>query len=403
VQRSEIEVDRFADVRILRYDVPSWDKLTVKQRKVEKKKKKKKKKSQLFVQLAYFLSEAGYSGRDIIYLQKHRFNLQIRFALEAVITDKGEKSSKDYLELLEYTKRVFMSNGIHHHYGNNKFVPGFSREFFVARLAAAGAPPLGEDVLRVMFDENVDTRLVDQREGVDVVANSCVNFYEPGITAAEAKEFYKFVQEQPEPHEFGINSRLERGADGKLVENVIRSGGLYGSYIDRVVHWLRKAETVAENEKQRHAISLLADFFNTGKVHLWTEFNIAWTAATEGDIDFILGFVEIYTDPLQMRGSFECIVQLTDFEASERLSVLSKNAVWFEQNAPILESHKRTDVVGIAYKVVNVCAEAGDASPSTPIGVNLPNLSWVREKFGSKSVSLGNIEGMFLLFLFTFP
>jgi dipeptidyl-peptidase-3 len=294
---------------------------------------------------AYFLAQAGYAGRDIVYLQHHRFNLQIRLALEHIITDGGEKTSADYLGVLEYTKRVFMSNGIHHHYGNTKFTPQFSREFFVSRL---GDKSLDEEVLRVIFDPDVDSRLVDQRAGVDYVVNSAVNFYEPGITAEEVSAFYSWVKDVAEPDEVGINSRLERGADGKLVENVMRSGGLYGGYIDRIVAWLRKAIDVAEDDQQRKALELLADFFHTGDIKLWTQFNIVWSTATKNIIDFILGFVEVYSDPMQMRGSFEAIIQITDFEASKRLAVLSENATWFEVNSPLLENHKRADVCGIA-------------------------------------------------------
>ena len=318
--------------------------------------------------------------------------MDIRRAIVAIVMDNGDKTGADYEGFLVYAKKYFMSNGPYHHYGKGKFVPQCSREWFVQRLHAAGGKALSSEVLLFMFDPVFESRMVDQRDGVDIVLNSSVNFYERGITAKEVERFYGHVRELANPDEVGINSRLERGLDGKLFENVIKSGGLYGQYMDRIIFWLRKAVEVAENDKQRRALEILIEFFRTGDVKLWTEYNIAWVQATEGDVDYILGFVEVYDDPMQMRGSFECIVELTDFEASKRMAVLSQNATWFEQNAPIQDNHKKTEVSGIAFKVVNACAEAGDSSPSTPIGVNLPNLSWLRSKHGSKSVSLGNLE-----------
>ncbi len=285
-----------------------------------------------------------------------------------------------------------MSNGPFHHYSKAKFVPVCPREWYIERLAAAGGKPLSAEIVRFMFDPDVESRMVDQRDGQDLVLSSAVNHYAPGITSDEVNRFYGFTRDIKEPDEFGINSRLERGPDGKLFENFIKSGGLYGAYIDRVIGWLEKALGVSENAKQKRALELLIEFFRTGDIKLWTQYNVAWVDATEGDIDYILGFVEVYSDPMQMRGSYECIVQLTDFEASKRMAVLSQHAAWFEENAPLLQAHKKKDVSGIAFKVVNVCAETGDASPSTPIGVNLPNLSWLRSKYGSKSVCLGNLE-----------
>ena len=369
--------ESFADKKIIRYQVPGFDKLTLQQKK-----------------LVYYLTQAGLAGRDIIYDQNYRHNLAIRKALDKiVISYQGDKSGNDWNELLLYAKQVWFSNGIHHHYSHDKFIPGFSKEWFEKAMADSGAS-LSAEALSAMFDPKVDPKRVDQRDGVDNVLASAVNFQGPDVTTADVKQFYasKANSKDPEPLEWGLNSRLEKGPDGKLFENVWKSGGMYGPAIDQIISWLEKAVEVAENEPQKKALQILVEYYKTGDLKKWADYNIAWSQATEGDIDYINGFVEVYHDPVSMRGSYETIVQINDFEASARMKTLSDNAQWFEDNAPLIDQHKKKNVTGVTYKVVNVAGEAGDASPSTPIGVNLPNSNWIRTKFGSKSVSLGNIE-----------
>ncbi len=369
--------ESFADKKIIRYQVPDFDKLSLQQKK-----------------LVYFLTQAGLSGRDIIYDQNYRYNLPIRKALDKIAGEyQGSKSDPNWNELTLYAKQVWFSNGIHHHYSHDKFIPGFDRGWFESALQETGAE-LSPEVLDAMFDPSIDAKRVDQRHDVDNVLSSAVNFYGPNVTNAEVERFYagKGGAGDHEPLEWGLNSRLEKDANGKLVENVWKSGGLYGKAIDQVVFWLEKAVEVAENEPQKKALQILVEYYKTGDLEKWRDYNIAWAQATEGDIDYINGFIEVYNDPVSIRGSYESIVQITDFEASARMKTLSDNAQWFEDNSPLLEQHKKKSVTGVTYKVVNVAGESGDASPSTPIGVNLPNSNWIRAKYGSKSVSLGNIE-----------
>lgn len=368
--------ESFADKKIIRYQVPGFDKLSLQQKK-----------------LVYFLTQAGLSGRDIIYDQNYRYNLPIRKALEKIISDyQGDKTTSDWNELMLYAKQVWFSNGIHHHYSHDKFAPGFSKEWFEKAMTDTGIS-LPPEVLAAMFDPAIAPKRVDQRSGVDNVLASAVNFYGPGVTSADVKRFYAAHHEnEAEPLEWGLNSRLEKEPNGKLVERVWKSGGLYGSAIDQIVFWLEKAVEVAENEPQKKALQILIEYYKTGDLQKWADYNIAWVQATEGDVDYINGFVEVYNDPVSIRGSYESIVQINDFEASARMKTLSDNAQWFEDNSPLMDQHKKKNVTGVTYKVVNVAGESGDASPSTPIGVNLPNSNWIRTKYGSKSVSLGNIE-----------
>ncbi|MEY3051906.1 MAG: hypothetical protein RLY31_1691 [Bacteroidota bacterium] len=376
-QAFQWSTETFADKRILRYQIPGFDRLSLQQKK-----------------LVYYLTEAGLSGRDIIYDQNYRYNLPIRKALDRLVSEwSGDRSSPEWSSLLLYAKQVWFSNGIHHHYSHDKFLPEFSREWFENALQSVGVK-LSMEALMAMFDPNLDRKRLDQRADIDNVLASAVNYYGADVTAEEVRRFYeaKGRADDPEPLEWGLNSRLEKDAGGVLTEQCWKSGGLYGNAIDRIVFWLEKAVDVAENEQQGKALALLVDYYKTGDLAKWAEYNIAWTQATEGDIDYINGFVEVYHDPVSLRGAYESIVQINDFEASERMKTLAQNAQWFEDNAPLLAHHKKANVTGVTYKVVNVAGEAGDASPATPIGVNLPNSNWIRSKFGSKSVSLGNIE-----------
>ncbi|WP_336126994.1 dipeptidyl-peptidase 3 family protein [Mesoflavibacter sp. CH_XMU1422-2] len=370
----DYNVDTFADIKILRYQIPSWDNLSLKQQ-----------------QLAYYLTQAGLAGRDIMWDQNYRHNLAIRAALENVYkTYEGDKTSSDWQAFTTYLKRVWFSNGIHHHYSNDKLKPEFSSDYLKQLLADTETTLEGE-AFDVIFNDQ-DLKKVNQAKGVDNVALSAVNFYGPNVTNEDVISFYK-QKKSPNPEKplsFGLNSQLVK-EDGQLKERVYKSGGLYGSAIDEIIKWLEKAKSVAENEAQGNALGLLIDYYKTGDLQTWDDYNVAWTAATDGDIDYINSFIEVYNDPLGYRGSYETIVQIKDFDMSKKMSVLSENAQWFEDNSPLMDEHKKKNVVGVTYKVVNVAGEAGDASPSTPIGVNLPNANWIRAAVGSKSVSLGNI------------
>jgi len=370
----EYVVDQFADLRILRYQVPGFEDLTLKEKK-----------------LVYYLTQAGLAGRDIIWDQNYRHNLKIRTALENIYTTfEGDKSTFDWNSFDVYLKRVWFSNGIHHHYSNDKINPGFSKEYLNYLLAETNTKLEGE-AFEVIFNE-VDSKKVNKKKGVDNVASSAVNFYSPDITDADVDTFYKTAYKGPEgrPIETGLNSTLVK-ENGKLVEKIWKSGGLYGTAIDEVIKWLEKAQTVAENEKQAKTLGLLIEYYKTGSLDKWDAYAMEWATSTQGNIDWINGFIEVYNDPKGYRGSYESIIEINDFDMSKKMAVLSENAQWFEDNSTLMEEHKKDNVVGVSYKTVNVAGEAGDASPSTPIGVNLPNNNWIRQKHGSKSVSLGNI------------
>ncbi|MCB9175176.1 MAG: dihydrofolate reductase [Flavobacteriales bacterium] len=369
------KADQFADINVLRYRINGWNKLSLQQKK-----------------LVYYLTQAGYAGRDIIWDQNYRHNLKIRRALENIVQNyAGDKEAADWKNFMIYTKRVWFANGIHHHYSNDKFKPDFSKEYFTS-LMTATKTELAPEVVEVIFNPEIDAKKVSLDASKDLLLASATNFYDADITEKEAQAFYaaKVDKNDLKPVSFGLNSKLVRGASG-LEEKVWKSGGMYGAAIDEVIKWLDLAVGVAENEKQGNALKLLIDYYKTGDLKTWDAYNIAWTEATEGDIDYINSFIEVYNDPLGYRGSFETIVQMKDFEASERMAIVANNAQWFEDNSTILPEHKKEKVVGVSYKVVEVAGESGDASPSTPIGVNLPNADWIRAAHGSKSVSLGSI------------
>lgn len=368
--------EQFADLKILRYQIPGWEKLTPKQR-----------------LLVYYLNQAGLSGRDIIWDQNYHHNLRIRRALETIVLHyTGDKTSADWNAFMEYTKRVWFSNGIHHHYSMNKIIPGFSREYFESLLASTNQT-LSDHVLQSMFDPKVDAKKVNLDPKRDLVMGSAVNFYGEDVSESEVDAYYKSIIDKSDetPVSYGLNSKVVRDENGKLTERVYHLNGLYGPAIKEIIYWLDQAVTVAENQAQADALKLLIEYYKTGDLETWDAYNIAWVNATEGDIDYINGFIEVYNDPKGYKGSFESIVEIKDFDASARMQVLSDNVQWFEDNSSIMDAHKKENVVGVTYKVVNVAGEAGDASPSTPIGVNLPNANWIRAQHGSKSVSLGNI------------
>ncbi|GGD09117.1 dihydrofolate reductase [Hyunsoonleella pacifica] len=339
----------------------------------------------------YYLTQAGLSGRDIMWDQNYRHNLKVRKALENIYkTYQGDKTSDNWNAFTTYLKRVWFSNGIHHHYSNDKIKPKFSANYLKELLSTTNTILEG-DAFEVIFNDK-DAKKVNQAKGVDNVALSAVNFYGSNVTNTDVISFYK-QKTSPNPDKplsFGLNSQLVK-ENGILKERVYKSGGLYGAAIDEIIKWLELAKGVAENKAQGEALGLLIEYYKTGDLQTWDNYNVAWTAATKGNIDYINSFVEVYNDPLGYRGSYEMIVQINDFDMSQKMKVLSDNAQWFEDNSPLMEAHKKKNVVGVTYKVVTVAGEAGDASPSTPIGVNLPNANWIRKEVGSKSVSLGNI------------
>lgn len=367
-------VEQFADTKVLRYQIPSFDDLSLRQKK-----------------LVYFLTEAGLAGRDIMYDQNYRHNLTIRRALEQVYQNfSGDKTTKEWSSFETYLKRIWFANGIHHHYSNNKFKPEFSKEYLTQLLAETNTELKGE-AFEVIFNNN-DAKKVNLDSKKGLVKGSAINFYGPNVTAHDVEQFYgsKVDKSNSEPIELGLNSQLVK-ENGVLKEKVWKSGGMYGNAIDKIIYWLEQAKTVAENEQQAKSFQILIDYYKTGDLKKWDEYNIVWATNPDIDIDWINGFVEVYNDPTAHKGSFETIVQIKDFDMSKKMAVLSENAQWFENNAPLMPEHKKKNVVGISYKTVHVAGEAGDASPSTPIGVNLPNNNWIRQKHGSKSVSLGNI------------
>ncbi|MEP6260282.1 MAG: dihydrofolate reductase [Gillisia sp.] len=370
----DYKVEEFADIKILRYQIPGWENLSLKEQK-----------------LVYYLVQAGLAGRDIMWDQNYRHNLKIRAALENIYTTyAGTKDSEDWKAFETYLKRVWFSNGIHHHYSNDKIKPEFSKEYFDTLLTETKTTLTGEPY-EVIFNDK-DSKKVNLDGSQDLLLSSAINFYGPDVTEAEAEAFYK-TKTSPDPAKplsYGLNSQLVK-ENGKLVEKVWKSGGMYGSAIDEIVKWLELAKGVAENEKQGKALGLLIDYYKSGDLKTWDDYNVAWVEATEGNIDYINSFIEVYNDPIGYRGSYENIVQIKDFEMSKKMSVLEQNVQWFEDNAPLMKEHKKDSVKGVTYKTVVVAGEAGDASPSTPIGVNLPNANWIRAAHGSKSVSLGNI------------
>ncbi len=383
----EKDPNRFADLKILNYDASGVEDLTTKQK-----------------ELVYYLSQAALSGREIIYAQNYKHNIQIKRTLEAIYNNySGDKSTEDWDNFMVYLKRVWFSNGIHHHYAEKKFLPDFSQEYFadlIANCEGAEWPTLegetAEEMITkltpVLFDESVDNKKVIKDKGVDKVALSANNYYGEGVGEEEAVAHYKAMGTtgEKEPIEYGLNSRLVK-QNGNLVDLTYKSGGLYGGAMDAMIGWLEKAKGVAENEAQANHIGMLIEYFRTGDLNQWDKTNINWVNSTEGDIDFILGFIEVYGDAIGYKGAFEGVIQVNDMEASKRMAVLSENAQYFEDNSSIMDEHKKENVVGVSYRVINAAMEAGDAAPATPIGINLPNSNWIRSTHGSKSISLGNI------------
>lgn len=378
--------EQFADLRIQRYKVPGFDTLPLKQK-----------------ELIYYLYQAALSGREIIYDQNYKNNLYIKRTLEAIVnTYNGDRNSPDFQKFMVYTKRVWFSNGIHHHYSNKKFLPEFSEKYFQDLVYGSDeySLPLQNnekpaDLIKkltpIMFDPNVDAIKVNLDPKVDMVKNSAVNFYE-GVTQKEVEDFYKKMinPNDPEPISYGLNSKLLL-EKGKIFERHWKTDSMYAFALRKVVDWLNKAINVAEDDQQKKALQLLVEYYQTGDLKKWDEYNIAWVKDTSSTVDFINGFIETYNDPLGYRGTYESVVSFKDPEATKRIKAISDNARWFEDNSPIMPQHKKKSVKGISAKVITVVTESGDSSPSTPIGINLPNANWIRKEYGSKSVNLGNI------------
>lgn len=383
----EVKVDQFADIQILRYKVPGFDDLDPKKK-----------------ELVYYLYEAALSGRDIIYDQNYKNNLVVRRTIEAIIDNyKGDKSSDDFEKFMTYAKRVWFSNGIHHHYSTQKIDPGFTSAYFAELLKEVpeDALPLSPNenkqallskLTPILFDSDIDAKRVNQNQAEDMIKGSANNYYE-GVSQNEVEQFYKKMTAKAEekPVLYGLNSKLTKEG-GNIVEKTYKVGGMYGEAIEKIVYWLEKAAAVAENEKQKAALDKLVAFYKTGDLKTFDEYNIAWVADTTSVVDVINGFIEVYGDAMGFKGAYESVVSINDKEASERMAAIAQNAQWFESNSPIMEEHKKKEVTGISYKVISVVVESGDAAPSTPIGINLPNSNWIRKDHGSKSVSLGNIK-----------
>ncbi len=378
--------DQFADLRVLRYQVPGFNELSLQQKK-----------------LLYYLSEAALCGRDIIWDQNYKHNLRVRRVIEGILANyTGPRKTTDFAAFEVYAKRVFFSNGIHHHYASTKIQPGFPQQYFEHLLSQSpGAKwPLAENettnefirtITAVIFDPKVAPKKVNLASGQDLLTTSAMNFYE-GVTQQEAENFYaaRIDKNDSQPISWGLNSKLIK-VNGKIEERVWKEGGMYGDAIREIIFWLERAVSEAENTQQKESLEKLIQFYRTGDLRTWDAHSIAWAKDTQSRTDVVNGFIEVYGDPLGYRASFESVVSFKDMAATRTIKAIGDEAQWFEDNSPILPEHKKKNVTGISAKVITVVQEAGDAAPPTPIGINLPNATWIREQHGSKSVSLGNI------------
>jgi dipeptidyl-peptidase III len=379
-------VEKFADLKILRYQVPGFDTLSLKQK-----------------ELLYYLSQAALAGRDILWDQNGKYNLAIRKVLENIVeTYKGDRKTPDFDKFMVYTKRVWFSNGIYHHYSTDKILPEFSKEYFMELTNNSDKSkftlPEGKDfeqllamIIPVIFDPDILPKRVWLNPSKDLVKNSACNFYE-GVSEKEVAAFYNKMKNPKDttPVSYGLNSKLIN-KNGKLVEEVWRSGGMYGPAIDEIIKWLEKASAVTENEKQKKELELLISYYKTGNLKTWDEYNIIWAKNTEPKVDYVNGFIEVYGDPLGLRATWESVVNFRNDLATERTIKLSNHAQWFEDNSPVDSRFKKLKVKGVSAKVITVAQLGGDCHPSTPIGINLPNAEWIRKDYGSKSVTIENI------------
>jgi len=375
----EYVADRFADIEVLRYKVPDFEKLTLNQK-----------------LLVYYLVQAALDGRDILWDQNCKANLVLRPVLEKIYTSyTGDRKDKDFLAFEKYLKQVWFGNGIHHHYSMDKFVPEFSKAFFEKQYSAnyPGETAKKAYLERVIFDPTYLAKRVNQAEGADLIQTSACNFYGEGVTQPEVEAYYAALKDTTDstPISYGLNSRLVKGKDGKLTEETYRIGGLYSDAILRIVTNLTKAAQYAENDAQRAVIAKLVEYYTTGNLRTFDEYSIMWTEDTASRVDFINGFIESYGDPLGMKGSWESIVNFKNETASERTHIISDNAQWFEDHSPVDPRFRKDKVRGVSAKVITAAILAGDAYPATPIGINLPNANWIRAAHGSKSVTIENI------------
>ena len=369
--------ERFADIQMLRYRLDGFEALTLRQK--------------LYI---YYLAKATLCGRDITTDQFGRYNLRIRKVLEAIYERyEGDRTTAEYKALETYLKRVWFSNGIHHHYGCEKFVPAFTEEYFRQVVDCCGCEDENIDELcKVIFDPTIQPKRVNQKAGDDLVQTSACNYYEE-VTQQEAEDFYEAMRDEndPMPISYGLNSTLRKTADGMLKEDVWHEGGLYGDAIKHITYWLEKAAEVAENELQAKIIGMLVDYYRTGDLRKFDAYSIEWLKEHEGRIDFINGFIEVYGDPLGMKASWEGIVTYKDMVATQRTQTISKNAQWFEDHSPVDPRFRKPQVVGVTANVVCSAMLGGDEYPSTAIGINLPNADWIRARYGSKSITIGNL------------
>lgn len=380
-------VDRFADIEVLRYEVPEYSRLTLNQKK-----------------MLYYLSQASQMGRDIIWDQNGRYNLQIRQLLENIYTNySGDRNSKDFKAFEKYLKQVWFGNGIHHHYSTDKFTPEFSESFFIEQVGALKEDKLPlaagqsreqmiKELVPVIFDPSVMAKRVNQDGSQDVIVTSANNLYGEGVTQSEVENYYNSLKkaDDPTPISYGLNSRIVK-EDGKIKEQVYCLNGLYGPAISQIIYWLSKAKDVAENDAQKAYITKLIDFYITGDLRTFDEYSILWAEDTKSDVDFVNGFIESYGDPLGMTGAWESYVNFRNAKSSERTETISSNAQWFEDHSPVDKRFKKENVKGVSAKVINAAMLAGDAFPATAIGINLPNANWIRAQHGSKSVTIENI------------
>ncbi len=382
----KVQTEQFADLAVLRYRIPGFDALTLKQK-----------------EMLYYLTQAAMSGRDIFYDQNYKYNLVIRRTLEGIVKGyKGDRNASEYGDFMVYAKRFWFSNGIHHHYAELKFVPTISKEYFADLVKNTPKKNLplkkGQSVdaflafvTPLIFDPSIAPIKANQAAGADVIATSANNFYE-GLTQKEVEDYYnkRFDKNDPEPISLGLNSKLMK-KNGKIVEKTWKVGGMYSAAIKQIVYWLEKALPLSETAQQKKSLSKLVEFYKTGSLKTFDEYSIEWVKDTEALIDITNGFIETYGDPLNYKATYESVVSFKDLDATKRIAAISNSAQWFEDNSPIAKEHKKKEVKGISAKVITVVAEAGDCSPSTPIGINLPNATWIRKEYGSKSVNLGNI------------
>lgn len=389
-EKFNYNVDRFADIAVLRYQVPGFEDLSLRQK-----------------ELVYYLNEAALQGRDILFDQNGKYNLAIRTTLEKIYTNfSGDKSSKDFKGLEKYLKLVWFANGIHHHYSMDKFTPEFSQSFFDAQVKKLGKHSLPlekgqsvEEFLKiiddVIFNPAVMSKRVNQADGVDLILTSANNLYD-GVTQKEVEDYYNKMKDPNDntPISYGLNSRLVK-ENGVIAEQVYRIGGLYSAAIEKIVYWLKKAEGVAENDNMKAYIGKLIEFYTTGDLKTFDDYSILWAEDTKSDIDFINGFIESYGDPLGMTGAWESMVNFKNKKSSIRSQIISDNAQWFEDNSPVDARFKKDKVKGVSAKVITAAILAGDCYPATPIGINLPNANWIRAAHGSKSVTLENITSAY--------